>query len=119
MCLHYISRFTKDLENQEVPGWTKDFWPEVTGFVLLVLVPIPLNLNFLGGFRFLWKPTFVCSLLYILCMPTSVDPPKPTSADAHGFNAKIGLKNVYRTLEGSTYAIPYNHLIYGNVYMLI
>ena len=29
----HIFHFTKDLESQEVPGWARDFWPEVIGFV--------------------------------------------------------------------------------------
>ena len=34
MCLLYILDLSKDLENQKVPGWRQDFWPEVAGFVL-------------------------------------------------------------------------------------
>ena len=30
----YILHFTKDLENQEVPSWPRDFQLEVPGFVV-------------------------------------------------------------------------------------
>ena len=71
MCVLYISYFTKDLENQEVPGWLQNLGPEVTGFIL-VLVPVSQNLNFLALFWYpfwsyicsgSWKPSFVSSLV--------------------------------------------------------
>ena len=34
ICLLYILHFTKDLENKEVCGWTREFRPELTGFIL-------------------------------------------------------------------------------------
>ena len=69
MCLLYVLHFTDDLENREVPGWPKDFWTEVTGFILgfrfssffskfnhpgFILLPVLELIK--------WKPTFVCSL---------------------------------------------------------
>ena len=78
MCLLYILDLSKDLENQKVPGWPRDIWSDITGFILgfgfsfcfskfelpgFVPVP-PLELFRTSWFcSSSWNPTFVCSLV--------------------------------------------------------
>ena len=73
-----VYAFTRDLENYEVPGWPRDFRPELTCFGFFfgfdsccsrfevpdfILVPV-LELFRTSWFcTIFWKPTFVCSLV--------------------------------------------------------
>ena len=88
MCLLYILDLSKDLENQKVPGWPRDIWPDVTGFILGFgfsscfskfelsgFVPVPPLELFKTSWvcSSSWNPTFVCSLVSTTFTFSSLD----------------------------------------------